>query len=151
MKGKKTMKNKISGKIVALLLTLIIVATSGMPLYAKETGDKANSFRYENGQPIIKAVPFATLSPNAWKKIDGKYYSSDGSVIEGAVAKGIDVSHHQGTVDWKKAKEDGVEFAIIRCGFGMNQTKQDDAQWFNNVKGCEENNMVYIYIPMPIQ
>lgn len=49
------MKNKISGKIVALLLTLIIVATSGMPLYAKETGDKANSFRYENGQPIIKA------------------------------------------------------------------------------------------------
>ena len=51
------MKNKISGKIVALLLTLIIVATSGMPLYAKETGDKANSFRYENGQPIAKAVP----------------------------------------------------------------------------------------------
>lgn len=99
------MKNKISGKIVALLLTLIIVATSGMPLYAKETGDKANSFRYENGQSIAKAVPFSTLSPNAWKKIDGKYYSGDGSVIEGAVAKGIDVSHHQGTVDWKKAKE----------------------------------------------
>ena len=95
------MKNKISGKIVALLLTLIIVATSGMPLYAKETGDKANSFRYENGQSIAKAVPFSTLSPNAWKKIDGKYYSGDGSVIEGAVAKGIDVSHHQGTVDWK--------------------------------------------------
>lgn len=30
----------------------------------------------------------------------------------------------------------------------MNQTKQDDAQWFNNVKGCEENNIpygVYLY------
>ena len=42
----------------------------------------------------------------------------------------------------------GVEFAIIRCGFGMNQTKQDDAQWLNNVKGCEENNIpygVYLY------
>ena len=46
MKGKKTMKNKISGKIVALLLTLIIVATSGMPLYAKETGDKALNVFY---------------------------------------------------------------------------------------------------------
>ena len=90
------MKNKISGKIVALLLTLIIVATSGMPLYAKETGDKANSFRYENGQSIAKAVPFSTLSPNAWKKIDGKYYSGDGSVIEGAVAKGIDVESPSG-------------------------------------------------------
>ena len=77
MKGKNAMKNKISSKIVAFLLILIIVATSGMPLYAKETGDKANSFRYENGQPIIKAVPFATLSPNAWKKIDGKWYYSN--------------------------------------------------------------------------
>ena len=36
-----------------------------------------------------------------------------------------------------------MEFAIIRCGFGMNQTKQDDAQWLNNVKGCEENNIPY--------
>ena len=59
MKGKNVMKNKISGKIVALLLTLIIVATSGMPLYAKETGDKANSFRYENGQAAVQASIFA--------------------------------------------------------------------------------------------
>lgn len=142
------MKNKISGKIAIFLLTLIIVVTFGIPLYAKETGDKANSFRYKNGQPITKAVPFSTLSPNAWKKIDGKYYSSDGSVIEGAIAKGIDVSYHQGTVDWKKVKADGVEFAIIRCGLGMDQTNQDDTQWLNNVKGCEENNIpygVYLY------
>lgn len=142
------MKSKVSGKIMAFIFTLVIAVTSCIPLQAKEAGDKANSFRYENGQPIAKAVPFSALSPNAWKKIDGKYYSSDGSVIEKAVAKGIDVSHHQGTVDWKKAKADGVEFAIIRCGYGMNQTKQDDAQWLNNVKGCEENNIpygVYLY------
>ena len=48
MKGKNVMKNKISGKIVALLLTLIIVATSGMPLYAKETGDKAANYRVDS-------------------------------------------------------------------------------------------------------
>ena len=132
------MKNKISGKIVALLLTLIIVATSGMPLYAKETGDKANSFRYENGQPIIESIPFADVFSSAWKKVAGKYRSSNGSVIRDAVAKGIDVSHNQGVID----------FAIIRCGFGMNQINQDDTQWFNNVKGCEQNNIpygVYLY------
>ena len=60
------MKNKISGKIVALLLTLIIVATSGMPLYAKETGDKANSFRYENGQPIIESIAFCFFFFSGW-------------------------------------------------------------------------------------
>lgn len=30
---------------------------------------------------------------------------------------GIDVSSHQGTIDWKKVKEAGVEFAYIRTGY----------------------------------
>jgi len=30
---------------------------------------------------------------------------------------GIDVSKYNGLIDWKKAKESGVEFAIIRCGY----------------------------------
>lgn len=30
---------------------------------------------------------------------------------------GIDVSSHQGTIDWKKVKEAGVQFAYIRCGY----------------------------------
>lgn len=29
--------------------------------------------------------------------------------------KGIDVSSYQGTIDWKKVKESGVKFAILRC------------------------------------
>lgn len=142
------MKNKVVTKIAGVLLAFIMLVTSGMPIYAKESGDKANSFRYENGQAITRIMPFAAVFPNAWKKVDGKYYSSDGSVIEGAVARGIDVSHHQGTVDWKKVKADDVEFAMIRCGYGMNQTNQDDAQWLNNIKGCEENGIpygVYLY------
>lgn len=30
---------------------------------------------------------------------------------------GIDVSHHQGTIDWHKVKEAGVTFAFIRLGY----------------------------------
>ncbi|MBQ0083946.1 MAG: glycoside hydrolase family 25 protein [Clostridiales bacterium] len=33
------------------------------------------------------------------------------------VSYGIDVSSHQEKIDWKKVKADGVEFAIIRCGY----------------------------------
>ena len=29
---------------------------------------------------------------------------------------GIDVSKWQGTIDWKKVKADGIDFAFIRCG-----------------------------------
>ena len=32
--------------------------------------------------------------------------------------KGIDVSKWQGDIDWQKVKESGVEFAIIREGYG---------------------------------
>ena len=30
---------------------------------------------------------------------------------------GIDVSSYQGDIDWKKVKEDGIEFAILRLGY----------------------------------
>lgn len=31
--------------------------------------------------------------------------------------KGIDVSYHNGTINWKKVKEDGIDFAIIRVAY----------------------------------
>lgn len=34
--------------------------------------------------------------------------------------KGIDVSKWQGVIDWEKVKADGVEFAILRAGYGQN-------------------------------
>jgi GH25 family lysozyme M1 (1,4-beta-N-acetylmuramidase) len=32
--------------------------------------------------------------------------------------RGIDVSSHQGKIDWKTVKSSGIEFAIIRAGYG---------------------------------
>jgi len=34
--------------------------------------------------------------------------------------KGIDVSVHQGNIDWKKVKAAGVDFAILKCAWGVN-------------------------------
>lgn len=33
------------------------------------------------------------------------------------LAKGIDVSKHQGAIDWKRVKQDGIEFVMIRIGY----------------------------------
>lgn len=33
------------------------------------------------------------------------------------IQKGIDVSYHNGTINWKKVKNDGVDFAFIRVGY----------------------------------
>ena len=32
--------------------------------------------------------------------------------------KGIDVSTHQGIINWEKVKADGVQFAILRASYG---------------------------------
>lgn len=38
---------------------------------------------------------------------------------------GIDISAHQKAVDWKKVKSAGVEFAILRAGYGNTPQQQD--------------------------
>ena len=61
--------------------------------------------------------------------------------------KGIDVSYHQGEIDWNKVKNAGVEFAIIRIGYGMFEN-QKDKQFENNYSKARANGMpvgVYLY------
>lgn len=48
----------------------------------------------------------------------------------------IDVSEHQGKIDWEKVKSSGVEGAIIRCGYGSNIKSQDDKCFLRNVEEC---------------
>ena len=48
--------------------------------------------------------------------------------------EGIDVSSNNGTVNWQEVKNAGVEFAMIRCGFGQDIAAQDDKQFAKNVE-----------------
>ena len=54
------------------------------------------------------------------------------------MSKGIDVSIHNGTIDWQKVKAAGIDFAIIRAGYGKT-ISQKDAQFENNYAGCKVN------------
>ena len=60
----------------------------------------------------------------------------------------IDVSIHNGSIDWAKVKASGVEGAIIRCGYGRDMVKQDDARFRTNIEGALAQGLrvgVYIY------
>lgn len=60
-------------------------------------------------------------------------YSENGQVIS---HKGIDVSKHQGEIDWKQVAADGVEFAFIRVGnrgYGSGKLVEDET-FEKNVK-----------------
>lgn len=50
--------------------------------------------------------------------------------------KGIDVSVHNGKIDWKKVKDSGIEFAMIRAGYG-NVIEQKDKRFEENYSGAK--------------
>ena len=64
------------------------------------------------------------------------------------LAKGIDVSSWQGDIDWQKVKSSGIDYAILRCGYGSDIKSQDDTQFARNMAECERVGMpfgVYLY------
>ena len=46
---------------------------------------------------------------------------------------GVDVSQWQGNIDWEKAKAAGIEFAMLRAGFGQNSV---DPKFKRNITEC---------------
>ncbi|MEG6585327.1 GH25 family lysozyme [Dendrosporobacter sp. 1207_IL3150] len=47
--------------------------------------------------------------------------------------KGIDVSYHNGVIDWKAIVLSGIEFAIVRLGYG---NRHLDTKFVDNVNGA---------------
>lgn len=126
-------------RILTILITICsLILLSGMTVLAEEDAPStqedtsANSWRYENGNPIESEE------------------TDDGVTIYSGndMTWGIDVSSHQGVINWTKVKAAGVDFAIIRCGYGNNYTAQDDRRWAYNVSECERLGIpygVYLY------
>lgn len=47
--------------------------------------------------------------------------------------RGIDVSKHQGLINWNRVKAAGIQFAMIRAGYGKNNI---DTQFVRNITEC---------------
>ena len=58
----------------------------------------------------IEGLPVNEIGPEDFS--DGVYIGGEYDVIEG-----IDVSEHQGVIDWDLVAADGIDFAIIRAGY----------------------------------
>ena len=54
--------------------------------------------------------------------------------------KGIDVSTHNGLIDWEKVAATPIEFAIIRAGYGMYEN-QIDTRFRYNIENALANKL----------
>jgi len=142
--------------------------SKGNQLYLDAEGKKeATAADYQKGKTYYYKE--ASYKYYGWQTIDGKTkffngngdyvtgeqviqgvkynFGSDGALLVNGV--GIDVSKHQGTIDWSQAGP-AVSFAIIRCGYrGMYDGQlHEDPFFYKNMSGAKANGVttgIYIY------
>lgn len=92
-------------------------ATEATDTTVKTTGNKIHINDSTLGEIWITeldGVPVNKLDNNGFTADSSlKYYSENG---KSASTEGIDVSAYSGDIDWKKVKESGIDFAMIRVG-----------------------------------
>ena len=92
-----------------------------------------------------------SLAPNSWRYANGVLTDAgnegidaqslaDEALPNGAIARGIDVSNFQGTIDWNQVKAAGIEFAILKVGpvYGKR-----DSTFERNATECERLGIPY--------
>lgn len=116
--------------LLGVLLTLVLVG--GFAVL-----NRPKTFTYRDRTLIAKRhVPVNKLNREAFS-VDEQgrvYYEANGK----SARMGIDVSSHQGDVNWKAVAGDGVEFAMIRVGFrGYAQGELNlDKKFEQNIRGA---------------
>ncbi len=94
--------------------------------------------------------PDGTMA-TGWVTIMGiKYYFNSNGVLIGKNVKFVlDVSAHQGDIDWDTLWNSGqIDGVILRLGYGSDYTDQDDVKFLRNLKACERLGIpygVYLY------
>lgn len=140
---------------LAVLLSLISVLFSGAGLLVmlhlnkkEETiplqedlvvlPPKGTYIEYQGREiPVQEDVPINMYQAQGFYFDDNDYirYEIDGT---SAIA-GVDVSYHQGNIDWEQVAEAGFEYAIVRVGrrgYGVEGVLDMDGKYVENIKGA---------------
>ncbi|MCD7827747.1 MAG: glycoside hydrolase family 25 protein [Clostridiales bacterium] len=117
LKDKKFIPYYIAGGVLVLIAVLCVVIISASPKNEpEETTEPESTTLFMNGEvPYYEDVAASAYDKEDFTMTDeGRIVYSNASV---RYTTGIDVSSHQGTIDWEKVAADGIEFAIIRIGY----------------------------------
>ena len=113
----------------------------------------SDSFVFKQGKqfqyiPVDESLP---MNDYNWDYLNDytfeKTYEVDGAIKS---IKGIDVSVHQGNINWDRVRNDGVEFVFIRLGYrGYTEGKlYVDKNFHKNIQGAQAAGLkvgVYFY------
>ena len=119
----------------------------GQPISSKIVCQKAQDIGFTGIANITAAYIYTHVDVRPNGKWYGDEVHSNGSVTDdfykyfgGEDMKGIDVSVHNGDIDWGKVKTDGIDFAILRAGYGK-LASQKDQKFEQNYKNAKAVNL----------
>lgn len=126
--------------VLAVLLTIVLVLGAALILlvtqrYREE--DQSQEVVTIGGQEVVidQSLPQSDLEEYHFTT------EADGTITySGPAQYGIDVSSHQGEIDWSAVAGDGVEFAFLRIGYrGYTEGALNlDTQFQANLEGAQE-------------
>lgn len=127
-KGRRVKKNKLLknplfwAAIVAVILILLLVvwvwnAIAGLDFAIRTPDPTTLPVSQERPtEPTEETAPTPPANPYGPVDFDLNEETGEITLASGNAVKGIDVSSWQGKINWKKVKDAGVEFVIIRVG-----------------------------------
>lgn len=90
-------------------------------LYTRDSGGRGHTGWY------CYETTMKGLIPQVWVGKVG------GATPQKVIPKCIDVSEHQGKINWQKVKKSGINYAVIRAGYGKGNI---DKYWKANIEGA---------------
>lgn len=124
---KKVDKQRKALNILIYILSILLILGVAVLIFLPAPAEKPPEAETEG-------IPANEYNDSSFFRKDGflRYAGSNSKI-------GIDVSAHQGVIDWKQVKEAGVEFAVIRAGY-RGSTKgliYEDEQFRYNAEQAE--------------
>ncbi|MBR3697445.1 MAG: glycoside hydrolase family 25 protein [Clostridia bacterium] len=122
----------------------------------EQEAEPEKTVKYQNKEVVIPKTKVASANStedSQKQKTGGETISAEQAVSQfenDGQSVGIDVSAHQGVIDWKQVKDSGIEFAMIRCGFRGNSEGGifQDRYFKDNINGAVKNGVfvgIYFY------
>ena len=115
----------------------------GQPISSKVVCCKAQDTGFRGIANITAAYQYTHVDVRPNGKWYGDEVHGNNTVTDdfykyfgGEDMKGIDVSVHNGNIDWQKVKNAGIDFAILRAGYGR-LASQKDERFEQNYSGAK--------------
>ncbi|MBR2047375.1 MAG: glycoside hydrolase family 25 protein [Oscillospiraceae bacterium] len=112
---RKKMNDPMLALVQGFAAISVTAAVLGLVLFLSAPRD-SRELPAEPTQPVATR-PVSRIPENPYGPEDFTYENGLLTCTAGAALPGVDVSAHQGAVDWELVRESGIQFAMIRLGY----------------------------------